>query len=76
MELTELKSMLSRTELFLSESQLNIHDTGAVNDENTRLLEGKNTEQPHCSSYEGTKPKSERFFILMKYKFKFILCCR
>ena len=74
MELTELKSMLSRTELFLSESQLNIHDTGAVNDENTRLLEGKNTEQPHvidvemcihlhCSSYEGTKPKSERFSL-------------
>ena len=52
MELTELKSMLSRTELFLSESQLNIHDTGAVNDENTRLLEGKNTEQPHVFDVE------------------------
>ena len=52
MELTELKSMLSRTELFLSESQLNIHDTGAVNDENTRLLEGKNTEQPHVIDVE------------------------
>ena len=40
LELTELKCMLSKTELFLNESQLNIQDMGAVGDE-TGLLEGK-----------------------------------
>ena len=37
LELTELKSMLSRTELFLSETHFSIQDNS---DENTRLLEG------------------------------------
>ena len=40
LELTELKCMLSKTEMFLNESQLNIQDTSTGGDERTGLLEG------------------------------------
>jgi len=39
LELTELKCMLSKTEMFLNESQLNIQDTSTGGDERTGLLE-------------------------------------